>query len=112
MQQALIDCGVPASRITLDYAGFRTLDSVVRSREVFQREKFTIMSQAFHNERAVFIARSLGMEVVGYNADPVARYRGSWLRVREYLARTKAVLDLYILRKQPKFLGDKIDINI
>lgn len=112
MRQALLERGIPEYSITLDYAGFRTLDSVVRCREVFQRDRFTVISQAFHNERAVFIARTFGMDVVGYNADRVSHYGRSWLRIREYLARTKAVLDVYILRKQPKYLGDKIDIDI
>lgn len=112
MQQALIDRGIPASSITLDYAGFRTLDSVVRCREVFQRDKFTVISQPFHNERAVFIARAYGIEAIAYNSDQVRHFRRSWLRVREYLARVKAVLDVYFLRKQPKYLGDKIEIKI
>ncbi|MCB0633999.1 MAG: YdcF family protein [Lewinella sp.] len=112
MQEALMERGVPARSITLDYAGFRTLDSVVRCREVFQREQFTVISQPFHNERAVFIARVYGMDAIGYNSDQVYHFRRSWLRVREYLARAKAVLDVYILRKQPKYLGDKIDIEI
>jgi SanA protein len=112
MQDALIERGVPATSITLDYAGFRTLDSVVRCREVFQREKFTVISQSFHNERAVFIARAYGMEAIAYNSDQVRHFQRSWLRIREYLARVKAVLDVYVLRKQPKYLGDKIEIKI
>ncbi|MBC7862935.1 MAG: YdcF family protein, partial [Bacteroidia bacterium] len=53
MRDALIAEGVPANCITLDYAGFRTLDSVVRCKKVFGQSKFTIISQKFHNERAV-----------------------------------------------------------
>ncbi|WP_170110605.1 SanA/YdcF family protein [Flavilitoribacter nigricans] len=112
MQEALEKRGVPASAITLDYAGFRTLDSVVRCREVFQREQFTVVSQPFHNERAVFIARAFGMKAVAFNADSIENFDQSWLLGREYLARVKAVLDVYFLRKQPKYLGDKIDIEI
>lgn len=112
MREALEKRGIPRAAITLDYAGFRTLDSVVRCRDVFQRERFTVISQPFHNERAVFIARAFGMEAVAYNADNIEHFNRSWLVGREYLARVKAVLDVYLLRKQPKYLGDKIDIEI
>lgn len=112
MREALEKRGVPSSAVTLDYAGFRTLDSVVRCREVFQKEKFTVVSQRFHNERALFIARAFDMPVVAYNAAEVVHFEQSSLLLREYLARVKAVLDVYLLRKQPKYLGDKIDIEI
>ncbi len=112
MQRALMNAGVPESAITLDYAGFRTLDSVVRSKKVFQQEKITILSQKFHNHRAVFIANRYGIDAVAYNAkDTFAGVRNK-TNMREFLARCKAVLDLYVLRKQPKFLGDKIDIKV
>ena len=112
MQKALMNAGVPESAITLDYAGFRTLDSVVRSKKVFQQEKITILSQKFHNHRAVFIANRYGIDAVAYNAkDTFAGVRNK-TNMREFLARCKAVLDLYVLRKQPKFLGDKIEIKV
>lgn len=112
MQKALMAKGVPESAITLDFAGFRTLDSVVRSKKVFQQNKITILSQRFHNHRAIFIANRYGMDAVAFNAAdafPGVNSKSDW---REYLARCKAILDLYILRKKPKFLGDKIDIII
>ena len=110
MQKALIEKGVPPEAITLDYAGFRTLDSVVRCKEVFQQHKFTIISQKFHNHRALFIARYYGLDAVAFNAKAVA-YNAKRMYIREMLARCKAVLDLYILHKKPKFLGEKIDIE-
>ena len=97
--------GVPACRITCDYAGFRTLDSVVRTWKIFGQKKFTIVSQKFHNQRAVFIANSYGLDVVAFNAKDVS-YR-STVKLREFFAKSKAVLDLYVLFKQPKFLGKK-----
>ena len=112
MQKALMAQGVPESAITLDFAGFRTLDSVVRSKKVFQQNKITILSQRFHNHRAVFIASRYGIDAVAYNAAdafPGVNTKTNW---REYLARCKAVLDLYVLRKKPKFLGEKIEILI
>jgi len=110
MQDDLIRKGVPRSRIFLDYAGFRTLDSVVRSKEIFGQTNITIISQPFHNKRAVFIARSKGIEAVAYNAKSVSRRYGWKVHVRELLARVKLLIDLYIINKQPKFLGDKIKI--
>lgn len=94
MKQALISKGVPEDRIVLDYAGFRTLDSVVRAKEVFGNEQFVIISQQFHNERALFLALHNGIKAVGFNAQDVTAYYGFKTRLREYLARTKLFLDL------------------
>jgi SanA protein len=110
MKQALMKAGVPESAIHLDYAGFRTLDSVVRAREVFGQEAFVVVSQRFHNERAVFLARRLGMEATGFNAADVPGRRGLRTRLREYLARVQAVLDVTVLGTQPKFLGPKVEV--
>ena len=110
MKVALMKKGVPESAITMDFAGFRTLDSVVRSKEVFQLSTFTVISQQFHNHRALFIARQKGLDVVAFNAKDPFENTSSKTDVREYLARCKAVLDLYVLKKQARFLGDKIDL--
>jgi len=111
MYQALVKLGIPDNCITLDYAGFRTLDSVVRCKEVFQQSDFTIISQEFHNYRAAYIARYFGVNAVAYNAkEVISQTRRSYNR--EYLARLKALLDLHILKTKPKFLGEKIDIPI
>ena len=112
MQKALMAQGVPESAITLDFAGFRTLDSVVRSKKVFQQNKITILSQRFHNHRAIFIANRYGIDAVAFNAADAFPGVNTKTDFREYLARCKAVLDLYVLRKKPKFLGEKIDIVI
>ncbi|MFK7972557.1 MAG: vancomycin high temperature exclusion protein [Bacteroidia bacterium] len=107
MQQALIARGVPASAITLDFAGFRTFDSVVRAKEVFGQSSIVIVSQPFHNQRAVFIAREKGIKAYGYNAGKVSTRVSPKTYVREYFARVKAVLDVYVLQTEPKFLGKK-----
>ena len=112
MQKYLIDLGVPEEAITLDYAGFRTLDSVVRAHKVFQQNDFIIVSQAFHNKRALFIADYYHIKAVGFNAQDVARARSFKTRVREYFAKVKAVLDLYLLGTQPKFLGDPVTLPV
>ena len=101
----LIAKGIPEDRIFLDYAGFRTLDSVVRAKEIFGQTNFTIISQKFHNQRAIYIAKQFGIDAVGFNAKDV--YKANF---REYLARSKASLDL-VFNVQPKFLGEKISIQ-
>ncbi len=109
MQKALMERGIPEDRIFLDFAGFRTLDSVVRAKEIFGQHKIIIVSQQFHNERAVFLAQQNGMEAYGFNAEDVNQYAGFKTNVREYLAKTKAYLDL-ITGVEPKFGGKKIQI--
>jgi len=112
MRDALIAKGIPDSCITLDYAGFRTLDSMVRCLKVFGQKNITVISQEFHNQRAVFIGNFYEMNVLGFNAKDVPDHFSLKTRIREYFAKTKAVLDLYILRMQPKFLGKKVEIKI
>jgi len=107
----LIKLGVPAERIVLDYAGFRTLDSVVRAKEVFQEENFIIISQPFHNERALYIAKHKGISASAFNAKDVGRNYGFKTQIREKFARVKTLLDLYLLDTKPKFLGEKIKIG-
>ena len=101
----LIKEGIPEDKIFLDYAGFRTLDSVVRAKEIFGQTSITIISQKFHNQRAIYIANHFDINAVGFNAKDA--YTSHF---REYLARPKASLDL-IFNVQPKFLGDPIIIR-
>lgn len=110
MKTDLLKMGIPESAITLDYAGFRTLDSVVRCNEIFGQDQFTIISQEFHNQRAVFLAQQFDLEVVAYNAK--SPFLPKKMRLREFFAKTKAILDIFILNKKPKFLGKKIEINL
>lgn len=110
MKKALILKGVPEKSIYLDYAGFRTLDSVVRAKEVFGQSRLTIISQRFHNERAIYLAEKNGMDAIGYNAKDVNTYAGLKTNIRELLARVKMFIDLAIA-KQPHFLGEKIIIG-
>jgi SanA protein len=105
MKEALVLIGVPDSVITLDYAGFRTLDSVVRCKWVFGQSEIIVVSQEFQNERALFIANHYGINAVGFNAKDVPNRYGFKTMLREYLARVKAVLDIYVLNTQPKFPG-------
>jgi len=110
MRDSLMAHGVPENRIVLDFAGFRTLDSVVRAKEVFGCDSLTIISQSDHNARALYLAESHGMDAVAISAPLRA---GRWVRtrlaLREWLARDKMMLDI-LFGKEPHFLGEKIVI--
>ena len=108
MKAALVAAGVPAAAITCDYAGFRTLDSVVRAKEVFGLQRCTIISEEFHCPRAVWIAQQHGLDAVAFAAPDVSKV--SWAlraKVREELARTWCAMDLFVWHRGPKFLGAK-----
>lgn len=111
MLQALIAKGIPEKDIVLDYAGFRTFDSMIRARDVFGQNRFVVVSQEFHAERAVYIARANQMDVVGFTAkNPKVSWK--YMFTREILARTKALLDCNILGTTPRFLGEKVDMGV
>jgi SanA protein len=110
MKAALMEAGVPESVIYCDYAGLRTLDSIVRSRRIFAQEKITIVSQRFHNERAVFLAQQYGLDAIGLNAQEVPVSNALQTHLRETLARVAAVLDCWVLGTQPKFDGPLVKI--
>ncbi len=111
MRRDLVALGVPDAFITLDYAGFRTLDSVVRAKEVFGLDQVIIVSQRFHAERAVFLARHRGLKATGLAAadsDSLSHLR---VRAREVLARAAAVLDL-VTGRGPRFLGEPETVKL
>jgi SanA protein len=110
MRKALVKAGVPFNKIVCDYAGLRTLDSVVRAKKIFGLEAVTLISQKFQNERAAYIAKANGMDVIGYNATDVKGYAARKTEDREVLARVKMWLDVNITNKQPRHLGDKVPL--
>ncbi len=112
MKNWLVARGVPAEYIYCDYAGFRTLDSVVRAREIFEQSQLVIISQPFHNQRAVFIARKMGIDAVGFNAAAVQSGAAFKTHFREQFARVKTLLDVYVLGTPPKYFGSKIVIGV
>ncbi len=112
MLKALLKKGVPASAITLDYAGLRTLDSIVRCKQIFGQNKIIIITQPFHSYRALFISKYYNMDAIAMVAEEPDFEYSVKVRVREYLARSKAVLDLYVLKTNPRFLGKKEQIKV
>lgn len=111
MKTALIKRGIPADRIICDYAGFSTIDSIIRAREVFGQNRITIISQEFHVRRALFIAKRQQLDAIGYCALDVETSIGASTQLREAFARVKTVLDLYLLHRQPRFLGKPVLIG-
>lgn len=109
MQTELVERGIPKSKIFLDFAGLRTLDSVVRAKEIFGQKSYIIISQRFHNERAVFLAQKKDITAYGYNAKDVDKKAGLTTNLREYLARVKVFWDLFF-GVDPKFGGSKVVI--
>ena len=108
MKDSLVARGIPKNVIFLDGKGFRTLDSVVRMSKVYGVRIFTIISQRFHNERALYLAEHLGLDVEdlqAYNAKEPTSAMSMMTYVREYLARVKMFLDIWT-DKQPKSLED------
>ncbi len=107
MKKDLIARGVPAARIFMDNAGFRTLDSILRCRDIFGQKEFTIISQAFHDQRALYIANHKGVTTVGYAAQDGDTY---WFSIlREKFARVKMIYDL-LDNTQARYYGEKIMI--
>ncbi len=108
-KEELIKAGIPENKIFLDYAGFRTLDSVVRIKEIFGQNSVTIISQKFHNERAIYLAENFKIKAIGFNSKSISGKYGLKVKLREYLARVKVFVDI-LFNVQPKFLGEKIKI--
>ncbi|PTU32588.1 SanA/YdcF family protein [Stenotrophobium rhamnosiphilum] len=113
MLRELVRLGVPEKDITMDFAGFRTLDSITRADIVFGLKRFTIITTRYHSWRALFIARKLDLNAVGYAApiDVTGDYgrRNPW---REILARTLAVFDVIFFGTEPTVQSEPQEIKI
>ncbi|QIL84621.1 DUF218 domain-containing protein [Vibrio sp. HDW18] len=112
MKRDLLRAGIPNEHISLDYAGFRTLDSIVRAKAIFDTDNFLIITQRFHCERALFIAHFQNIQASCLAVPGPSSHSGFKVRLREVFARAYAVFDLFVLNTQPKFLGPKEPIII
>ena len=98
MAEVLVGCGIPQSIITLDKEGFRTISSIKRAKDIFGVDSMTIISQRFHNERAVFLAKHKGIDAIAYNADNTSSHHWQLrMLMREVLARVKAVIESILI---------------
>lgn len=111
MRKALIAKGVPSGVITLDFAGLRTFDSIVRCKEIFGQESITIITQPFHSYRSLFISNYFQMDAIVVVAEEPEALQSVKVLTRELLARPLAVLDLYVFNTEPRFLGEKEELN-
>ena len=110
MKQFAMDAGIPSSDIFMDHAGFSTYESMYRAKEIFGVEKIIIVTQEYHLYRAIYDAKTLGIEAYGVSSD-YFRYSGQLYRdIREVLARVKD-FGYTLIKPEPTFLGDSIPIN-
>jgi Uncharacterized membrane protein len=111
MRDTLIARGVPSEAIYVDYAGFRTLDSVIRAKKVFGQNKMTVISQRFHNERSIALGDWQDMDLIAFDAkETSSTFHKVRAHVREGFARVKLLIDM-LVDEQPKFLGEPIEIG-
>ncbi|MBN9663705.1 MAG: YdcF family protein [Acidobacteria bacterium] len=112
MRKSLILAGVPAGRIVRDDAGYSTRDSILRARWIFGQTHLTIVSQEFHNQRAIWLARREGIDAIGYNAPEVTLYGSFGTRLREVLSRANLMLDFLGLRTPARPKGPPVTIPL
>ena len=112
MRDALLARGVPENAITLDYAGFRTLDSIARAKAVFGVTRVTIVTDHFHLPRALFLAQTHGLDAIGFASERVPFRWAKKTLLREVASRMKAWLDVYVLHTQPHFYGPPVELQI
>jgi SanA protein len=110
MRSDLMKMGIDSTIIYLDYAGFRTFDSIKRLKEIFGQDSVTVISQKFHNERAIYIATNEGIDAIGFNAQDISAKEGLRTELRERLARVKIFIDK-IIGTKPKYLGHRVQIG-
>ena len=103
---------IQKEQIFMDHAGFDTYDSMFRAKEIFGIKSAIIVTQDFHINRSVYIARSLGIEAYGFAVDESIykeSIRLNW-RIRELLSRVKAFKDV-LINSNPTYLGERIPIT-
>ena len=110
IKQYAIDKGVPADDIFMDHAGFSTYESMYRAKEIFKAKKIIIVTQGYHLYRAVYVARTLGLDAYGVASDPREYPNMAYNQAREFLARIKDFAQV-ILHPKPTYLGDVIPIS-
>jgi SanA protein len=102
MLRALLDRGLPAEALLLDPAGVRTIDSVLRAKTRFSAGPLTIISQKFHDERALFLSRAYGIDAIAFDADAVRKVSGHRAELREVIARLVAVWEACVVRRHAR----------
>lgn len=110
MKNYAIDNNVPSDKIFMDHAGISTYDSIYRAKEIFGLEKILVVTQKYHLYRAIYIAKSLGIETDGVDAE-VKKYSGNLKReIREVLARDKDVVKC-LLKPTSSIMGEAVAVS-
>lgn len=110
MKQYAVNAGVAADDIFMDHAGFSTYESMYRARDVFEVKSVAVVTQPYHEYRAIYTAKELGLTAYG-TPSVETEYQGSWvLEAREMLARVKEFINL-LIKPEPTYLGEKIPIS-
>jgi SanA protein len=112
MKNALMEMGVPETAITLDFAGLSTLDSVVRSKLIFGQDSLIVVTQKFHGYRAYFLCKSNDVDAEIFIARSVPFKNALMVYIRELFARSATLIDIYILKRTPRHLGERVEIKI
>lgn len=111
MRRYALEAGVNSEDIFMDHAGFSTYESMYRAKEIFQVKQALIVTQDFHLPRALYLARSLGLEAKGVPADRRDYHNIQYQYKREIPARVKAFLQADVLHDKPTYLGEAIPIT-
>lgn len=111
MRRYLEDRGVPTEDIFMDHAGFDTYDTMYRAKSVFQVQSAIVVTQRYHEYRALFLAHSMGIQVQGVACDRYRSRRQWWYDMREILARAKDFVNATVLRPDSKYGGEAIPIS-
>lgn len=110
MKNYVLSLGIPEEDIFLDHAGFSTYESMFRAKAIFDAKDVLVVTQKYHEFRALYIGKALGINTKGIPALETS-YRGASMReLREVIARSKDFFKC-ILKPNPTYLGDKIDLK-
>ncbi|HWQ79817.1 MAG TPA: ElyC/SanA/YdcF family protein [Anaerovoracaceae bacterium] len=110
MKEYALDAGIPPEDIFMDHAGFSTYESMYRARDIFQVKKAIIITQKYHQYRALYTARGLGIDGYGVIAEPRVYAGQKYRDLREILARNKDFLKM-LVKPEPTYLGEAIPIS-
>lgn len=105
-----LEQGIPEEDIFLDHAGFSTYESMYRAKAIFNVKKALVVTQKYHEFRALYIGKRLGLDVIGISANDTSYSGNIYREIREVLAREKDFFQC-IFKPEPTYLGDTIDIN-
>jgi SanA protein len=110
MKKFAVEHGVESEAVFMDHAGFSTYESVYRAKEIFKAKKVILVTQEYHLYRALYVAKSLGLEAYGVSTEPRSYMAQKYYEAREMLARVKDFLTS-IFKPRPNFLGEAIPVH-